>query len=425
MGQIPPGVAPSSRSWGGIAREIGGNGESGAGTPVLPTNTIPLDKSSYEVEDMPKFLEDLAIRGQMSHRFADVQGVEDATISIGGPFYGDVWGYILDNIFGDLSTTGTSPAHGTNLINSGGVVAGGTTITVSNPSGYANSGVVQIDAGSVSEVVVLNSSGGVTGSVLTFSNYPLRFAHGSAATVVTVSGQYNHTFAVLNQLAGYGGAAGAQPPTHTFTDVTYLTPSVYGRSYPSVCIGQLEFTGNSENLLMAKASGNSWLSAPASTIPTNTTTFTVPLPAWNTTITIGTVVIYDIGDFAVTIKREMSVYWTEQGAQNPFIIARGDLDATGSLKFTVPSDETALNYMLNHTEPSVTIVSTNGQTLTNELQLTLTMTVADFIKAKPVRSGVLVGYDTEFRTVANTTNVGGSGGLGQITAGLIDNVPTF
>jgi hypothetical protein len=425
MPNIPSGVAPASRSWGGIAREIGGNGLSGAGTPVLPTNTVPLDKSSYEVEDMPKFLEDLAIRGSMSHRFADVLGVEDATISIGGPFYGDVWGYLLDNIFGDLSTTGTTPLHGTTLVNSGGVAAGGTAITVATPTGYANSSVVQIDSGSVSEVVVLNASGGVTGSVLTFASYPLRFAHGSAATVVTVSGQYSHTFAVLNQLAGYGGFPGAQPPTHTFTDVTYLTPSVYARSYPSVCIGQIEFTGNSESLLKAKATGNSWVSAPASTIPTNTTAFTVPLPNWRTIITIGTVPIYDIGDWTVTIKREMAVYWTEQGAQNPYTIARGDLDATGSIKFTVPSDETPLNYMLSNTQPSVTIVSTNGQTLTSELQLTLSMAQAAFIKAKPSRSGVLIGYDTEFRTEANTTNVGGSGGLGQITAGLINNTATY
>ena len=46
MSNFPPGVAPSSRSWLGIAREIGGNGLSNQGQPVLPTNTIPLDKSS-------------------------------------------------------------------------------------------------------------------------------------------------------------------------------------------------------------------------------------------------------------------------------------------------------------------------------------------------------------------------------------------
>jgi hypothetical protein len=425
MSTIPTTVAPSSRSWLGIAREIGGNGSSGAGTPVLPTATIPTDKSSYEVEDLPHFLEDLAIRGSMSQRFADVLGVEDASFSFGGPAYGDIEGYWLDNLFGDLSTTGSSPANGTHITNSGGVAVGGTSITVTSTTGYTNSSVVQIDSGAVSETVVLNTSGGTAASTLYFSNYPLRFAHGSAATVTTVSGPYTHTFAVLNQTAGYGGANGAQPPTHTITDTTYLTPSVLARSYPSACVGQIEFTGNSESLLMSKISGNTWVSAPASTIPTNTTTFTVPLPNWRTTITIGTVVIYDIGEWTMTLKRELAVYWTEQGTQNPYIIARGTLDATGAIKFTVPSDETALNYMLNNTQPPVQIVCNNGSASTSELQFTFSANQAAFIKAKPVRSGVLVGYDTEYRTEANTTSTGGSGGLGQAVVQLINDTAAY
>ena len=125
MSNFPPGVAPSSRSWLGIAREIGGGGSSGQGQPVLPTATIPLDKSSYEVEDMPHYLEDLAIRGSMSQRFADVLGVDDASFSFGGPVFGDVWPYFFDNLFGDLSSTGSSPANGTQITNSGGVAVGG------------------------------------------------------------------------------------------------------------------------------------------------------------------------------------------------------------------------------------------------------------------------------------------------------------
>ena len=87
---------------------------------------------------------------------------------------------------------------------------------------------------------------------------------------------------------------------------------------------------------MGKASGNTWLSAPASTTATNSTTFTVPLPNWRTTMTIGTTATYDIGEYTVTLKRELAVYWTEQGSQSPFVIARGTLDATGTMKFTVP-----------------------------------------------------------------------------------------
>lgn len=425
MSNFPPGVAPSSRSWLGIAREIGGGGSSGQGQPVLPTATIPLDKSSYEVEDMPHYLEDLAIRGSMSQRFADVLGVDDASFSFGGPVFGDVWPYFFDNLFGDLSSTGSSPANGTHITNSGGVAVGGTAITVTSITGYTNSSVVQIDSGAVAEIVILNASGGTAATTLNFGNYPLRFAHGSAATVVTVSAPYTHTFNVLNSTAGYGGANGAQPPTHSLTDTTYLTPSVYGRTYPGACVGQIELNGNAEGLFMGKASGNTWLSAPASTTATNSTTFTVPLPNWRTTMTIGTTPTYDIGEYTVTLKRELAVYWTEQGSQSPFVIARGTLDCSGTMKFTVPSDETPLDLMLNDQQPPVQIVSTNGFGGGSAITYTISINQAAFIKSKPVRSGVLVGYDNEYRTEANTVNTGGSGGLGQVTISVLNETPTY
>ena len=176
---------------------------------------------------------------------------------------------------------------------------------------------------------------------------------------------------------------------------------------------------------MGKASGNTWLSGSAATIPTNSTTFTVPLPNWRSTLTIGTAVSYDVGEWTMTLKRELQVYWTEQNNQTPFIIARGTLDSSGGMKFTVPSDEAPLNYMLNDVPLEVQIVTTNGQAGTSLIQYTVTSHDAQFTKTKPVRSGVLVGYDNEYQTLANTSDVGGSGGLGQTTLQIINNTPTY
>lgn len=415
MSQIPSLVAPSSRTWLGIARETT------MGTPVLPTNTIPLNKSEYEPEDMPHFLEDLAIRGSMSHRFADILGVEDANFSYGGPVFGDVQGFWLDNIFGDLSTVGSSPANGTTTAQA--LAVGGTTTTLHSATGYSSASVVQIDSGSISEVVILSTA--PAGTTITFAANPLRFAHNTGATVTTVSGPYTHTFAVLNQTAGVSGVAGAQCPTHTATDFTGLTPVVGARSYPSLCVGSLDFTGNSESLLSDKVSGNSWVSAAASSTPTNTTAFTTPIPNWRASLSLNGTATYDVTEFAFNYKRELGVYWTSQGAQNPFIIARGDLDISGSIKFGVPSDETPLNLMLTANQGPLTVTVNNGQTGTAEISFTFTCTGTDLIKTKPVRSGVVVGFDSEFRTHANTTDVGGSGGLGQGTVQLINNIPTY
>jgi hypothetical protein len=417
MSNLPSGVAPSSRTWLGIGRELV------TGTAVNPSNTIPLDKSSYEPEDTPRFLEDLAIRGQMSHRYADVLGPEDATFSYGGPVFGDVWGYWMDNLFGDMSTTGSNGTSSTTTTQA--LAVGATSGSVSSLTGYTNSSIVQIGTGATSEVVILNASGGTAGSTIVFTSYPLRFAHATSSTVQVVSGPYTHTWAVLNQQAGYTGSFGAQPPTSTATDYTGLTPVVGARAYPALCVGALDLTLNAEGLFMGKVTGNSWISAAAGTTPVNTTSFIAPNAAWNTTITIGGTSTYNLGEATWAFKRELGLYWTLQGAQNPYIIARGDLDATGSHKFSVPGDDTPLGWMTANTQPSVQTVTTNGLAGTAQIQWTITSHNADYIKSKPVRSGVLVGYDNEFRTRANATDVGGSGGLGQVTVQLVNNTPAY
>jgi len=418
MSNTPPGVAPSSRSWLGLARELT------AGTPVAPTNTIPLDAKSYKPEDVPKFLPDEAIRGSMAMLYNEIIGVEDATFSFGGPNFLDVHGFMLDNAFGDLSTTGSSPASATTVTNASAV--GTTSVVVAATTGYSAGTNAQIDSGSISEVVTITSVAG--GSQLNFASNPLRFAHGSGAAVHSVTGTYKHTFALLNQTLGYGGLAGAQPPTHTLTDNTYLTPTVYARSYPAACVSKIDFTGNAEQLLDVKFSGNSWLSAPAgggTTAPTNTVSSVVPVAAWEATVSIGGTQIYDIGEWAINVTRKLQVYYTAQGSQTPFIIARGDLGIAGSMNFTVPSDETALNYMLNNTQPSVQISITNGLSGTSNLTLVYNSTKAAFIKSAPDRNAVLVGYQNSWDGVANATDVGGSGGLGPGTFTLSNNIPTY
>ena len=68
----------------------------------------------FEPEDMPRFLKDKAIRGAMTDLFYETLGVESAQFSLGGPNFLDSHGYFFDNVFGDLSTTGSGagePGH--------------------------------------------------------------------------------------------------------------------------------------------------------------------------------------------------------------------------------------------------------------------------------------------------------------------------
>jgi hypothetical protein len=443
-----PNVFPGSKTWAGITRE------QNAGTPLLPgtmpgiagmASTIPLDRATFEPEDTPHWLPDEAIRGSMAQLFNMILGPEDATFNYGGPFFGDVDGFLLDNVFGDLSSFYTGTFAGTTTATTANGTIGATSSTLTSTAAFSIGGYAQFEgtASSIAEVVAVT---GTAGNVLSFGNTPLRFAHGSAGTVYAIgtapTNPFSHTFALLNQTQGYGGAYGAQPPTHTFSD--YLGPmtglgsspaNTYGtRFYPSSCVMQLDFTGNSEQLLLTKATGSSWISQPAGTAPTNLVSTVVPIPNWRSIIqlgvpgsptTLGTV--FTIGEFMFTIKRQLQVYFTDQNSQNPYVIARGMLDATGSLNFTAPGDETALQEMLQNTQPQMQVTINNGyaSTASTYVGLTFNMHQAAFTKVKPTRTAVLVAYDTQFQAVANSSNVGGSGGLGPMTVTLVNAVPTY
>jgi hypothetical protein len=407
-----PLVAPASKSWLGVARELN------LGTAVLPVQTIPLLKNSFQPEDAPKWLHDEAIRGSMALVFNDIQGVEDSTFSYGGPAFLDVEGFFLDNLFGDKSDVATN-YFGTTTATAASSI-GGTVQALTSTANFTVGQYAQVGTGSLAEIV-----GPITiqTGTIYFGQTPLRFPHANGGTVYAVtgatSGPYTHTWNILNNSSG-------QPPTHTFTDYTSLTASVGARAYPGACVGVIDITGNSEQLLEFKMTGNAWVSQPAASTPTNTVTTVIPVPNWRSTVTVAGTEIFDVGEWSVSLKRTLQVYWTDQGTtQNPYIIARGPLDATGMLNYTVPTDESPLTQMLNNTQPTLSINIGNGLSGLSTLSATIAVQVCAFEKAKPSRSEVLIGYQDDWQAVANSTNTGGSGGLGPVTVTVINNTPTY
>ena len=445
-----PNVYPGVLSWLGIARELT------AGTPVSPVITHPLEQNSFEPEDTPKFLDDKAIRGSMTDLFYKTLGVESATFSFGGPNFLDSHGYFMDNVFGDLSTTCntlTNPTTVTTALAVGATVATvgsvpaaftvgaaiqlGTALTTSVPGSYLN------------EVVIVSNTAAAT---IGFANNPLRFAHNSGAaagnTVFSFcSGTtFTHRFAALNSPAGYGGAYGAQPPTHTFTDVTNIvnvfTSATYGtaptntfgaRQYPSGVLKSIDFSGNAEQLMNVKMMGDSWQSTVATGAVTNTTTNSRPIPNWNSTVTIAgntvssTGLYSGIGEFNVSFKRQTQVYWIVAGTQQPFIIARGPLTMDGTIQWDPTNSEVPLDLMLMNPQAPMSISVTNTGIPNSGTPFTLTFNAqqAANIKSKIMRNKALIGYGNSFEGVANATDIGGSSGLGPGTLTLINSTPTY
>lgn len=409
--------------------------------------TVPMEKSTFEPEDKPMWLKDQAIRGSMADLFNVIQGVEIASWNLGGPVYLDADGLFLDNVFGDLATTATGGTFGTLQLLTA-VAAGATSITVASAIPTVAGSVLRIvDPVTAKNEVVIASGPNVT-TTIPITGTPLRFAHGataSAALLTSGNPAYAHTFAPLN--SGNG-----QPPTDSFADYTGLqqvaalpagaqTNTTGARIYAGSCVGQMDFTISAEQLFTKKVGATSIVSSPVSTvagaIPAKIPTSIVPVPAWVGTCAIATSAFggatpvgtaLDFAEIVINIKRELQVYFTVQGSQNPYIIARGPVSVTGTIKYAPSVDEVALTNMLMNLQPALTLTISNAATVPpapTTASIVFNMAQVAYTTAKVVRSGVLVGYDVQFECVANTTNVGGSGGLSPISIVLTNAVPTY
>jgi hypothetical protein len=427
-----PNVYPGVLSWLGIARELT------AGTTVVPVITHPLNQNEFEPEDTPKFLQDKAIRGSMTDLFYETLGVESGTFNFGGPNFLDSHGYFFDNVFGDLSTTGSQIAQPATFSTALAVGAQSGTLGAVPPTGYTAGANIQIGTGSTTEVVTISST--QASNIINWVNNPLRFTHPTGPTVSTCGTPFTHKFAALNSALGYGGAYGAQPPTHTLTDVTnivnVMTNATYGtapantygaRQYASACLKSLDFSGNAEQLLNIKMQGDTWLSTVATTAITNVTTSSRPIPNWNTTLSILGTTNTQIGEFMVSFKRQTQVYWTVQGIQAPFIIARGPLTASGTIQWDPTNTEQPLDMMLLNAQGAMSIVVTNTGIQNSGTPFTLTFgfTQVANIKSKIMRNKLLIGYGNSWEAVGNATDTGGSAGLGPGTITLVNSTATY
>lgn len=402
-------VFPETQEWLGIAAELT------AGTVVNPVVTIPVEKA--EPDEKPTWLTDKSLRGQMVSEFALIQGTEFADFSLNGPVYIDTIGHLLRNIFGDYSATGSTPTNSTTL--SAQASAGATTCTVASIAGYSNGSVVQIGSGTTAEVVVLSTA--PSGSTLTFANNPLRFTHASAQAVATVVAPFTHTFAVLN--SGNG-----QPATHTLTFHQGITSAQGARSYAYFCASEMQFELNAEQLFTHSTKGMSFLGAPTAVAPVNTFTAALAQPAWEAKVGVGGpasggTLVSDVEQVTVTLMRQVKGIWTAAGQQTPFIIARYDLTGTGGFKHLAQSETPMLN-MLNSVQPQVQVVISNGLSGANLLSCTFNFQVAAYDAAK-LNSNGAIEYDVTWKGIANSTNIGGSGGSGIASVILVNAVSTY
>jgi len=194
----------------------------------------------------------------------------------------------------------------------------------------------------------------------------------------------------------------------------------------------MDFSGNAEQILGIKMSGDNFMSVIAGTAVTNVQTNSRPIPNWNTTVNILGSSVTSIGEFSFSFKRTTQVYWTVQGTQTPFVIARGPLNLDGTIQWDPAINEQPLDMMLLNAQgtsgsPGMVITTTNAGIPNSGTPFTLvfqTTQVAN-VKSKPTRSKALFGFANTFEAIANATDIGGSGGLGPGTITLTNATPTY
>lgn len=390
------------------------------GTPAAMTSTILV--TEVKPSDKPTFLEDKAWRGSMGDdAFNLIPGVKTADIQVTGPVFGDTFPFWLKNILGDFSVTGTPTGSGATTL-AAQANAGAT--SMSSTASIPAATLLQVGSGATAEIVTTGTptgSGPYTIPIATPAG-GLQFQHANSQplTPVLAGGPFTYVTSLLNSGSG-------QPTSHTLTH--FLGPNSTGaRQYPGFVANELDLKFNVESeLLSYDVKGVSWPSVIPGAAPVAAPGTTLPVASWRTTIGIGGTAIGSpvntVTDGEINIKREATPIFTATGVQTPYIIQRGGLSVEGKLNFSAVSDESALLYMLNNTQPQIQIITTNGLSGAAAITVQVDMQVAAFNSADPDTSKTAVGYQNAFKALFNTTNAGGSGGMSPIKVSVTCAIP--
>lgn len=403
---------PAAKQFFGIGKEAT------PGTVVLPATTFPVAKG--EPDDKPTFVTDTAFRGAMAADYNEIKVSQIADFAMNGPVFLDAVGHALLNVMGDYTATGTSPTSATTVALATSV--GATSFTVGAIGSIIIGSVLQFGNAALgtapTEILVVTN---VAGSVVTFANTPLRFAHTTNAAVAIVTAPFTHVFSLLN--SGNG-----QPPTHTVTHYQGISASTGARQYGYWCGSALNFSMDAEQLFTHDVSGTGVLGVIAGSPPTNTISGALPQPSWRFQVGVGGVasggtLAANIQGAKINIARTVKPWFLLNGQADPGIIARGPLGVEGSFS-VLAQDETPLTTLLANNALQLQVTMTNGLAGANLLAVTYDIQTAVYNKATLTDNDHLF-YDVGFRCVANTTNVGFSGGFSPLKVTVQNAIPTY
>lgn len=406
-----PTTFASARQFVGIGLEP----QSAIGTAVAPTNTLIVDKLDWE--DKPKWLDDMGWRQWMSPLAGRQEGPVINEFSMSGKFFGDVFPFLLSNLFGDLVPTGTTTTPTTTLSATTATptpLAPITTITtaVTIPAGTT----IQIDVGALAEIRKTGTPSGAGPFTIPFAagERSLLYPHLSGVAVTAVVAPFTEAFSVLNSgnTAVYGQG---QPPTHTITHYQGVSASTGARQFPGACCSELALSFNAESELVSwDSKWTSWPSVIAAAQPTSAPSSVLPIASYRAAVGIGGPAsggtkVTALPTLKLTFSRKLEPDFTMSGLQTPYVIQRGGLTVKAEMEI-IAADEAPYLAMIGNTQPIFQCVVGNGVGGAGLIQIQVDANQAAYNAAKMDAGKENIRWAVQFDGISNTTNAGGSGG---------------
>lgn len=389
------------------------------GTAATAFTGIPTGPLNINPHFTP--LEDDNLRGsntkvfdmQLASRYAEITIPES-------PCYADTIGIPLLSCLGDYTATGTAAAPNSTL--NGAVAAGATSITVTSGTGFAANQWVQVDVGTLAEIVQIQS---VASNVLTLTaTTPTRFSHLTGVAITNTTGPYTHSFSLLN-MASSTGSTSAQPPSYTVLHRNGIAPTFSADQYLYGHFSDLKFQAKKDGWFVWDGKVTSFTrSAPASNISPSFSAVT-GLPSWRSTISLAGSQVFNVTDLTINLQRELDIVPTADGVQDPYVIGMGPLAATFDLSFDVAANETILGYLENNTRPTFSWTISNGLADTSLYSFSIASQLAGFKSAPLSVMKSFWGFKAAGSLIASTTNAGNSGGYSPLMITLINQTPTY
>ena len=394
----------------------------------------PVPLTSWKPTNKPVWLEDESFQGSMGDFYGMYQGPLIGAVDVGGHVFGDHGlGEALYNLFGDYTVSGTaaSPASTT----SGALAVGATAIPVAAGGTSFTMGMYiwLQDAGTpaANEVVMVTATGSATSIPITAT----RFAHLTAMPFTNTAAPYTHVFALLNGSVGAANGP-AQGPTHCWTDRQGIAANG-AEQYSYGCFSEVALTGNAEKLLDWSGKMVTASRVPAaSAIGTVNVSTVVPYPSWRTIVgwggpASGGTLVKTISEHTLTFSRAVKAMNTEQGSQQPYVIARGKQSNAGKVTIGPAIDDSALIAMLANNQPQLQFVSGNGLSGASLVQVQVDIIMAGLQNADITDASELFGFDVGFKiphtaaSAGGITTTGASGGKGAVKVTLTNAIPTY